>query len=233
MEVMRDKQARLRASKLFSRAGDAWIERLAAGATAHRYAPGEALWRAGEPAASFVIVQRGLVQIVRRAAGGEAAMIGLFGPRESVGDSAVLERGSYPADAIAAGEVEVLRVRAAPVLDALPTEPALAAAIHGALLDHTRALRAKIDVMSAGAVPRRLAALFLHLVERFGDEDEEGTIHVPVTLSRIEIAHLVGARTETVIRALSRWQKSGVLRTTSEGFEITDAEALKRVLAGE
>lgn len=225
--------ARLRASKLFHGLGESWLARLAGESRFVRLDEGEYLWRAGDEATHFVIIQRGLVQIVQPTAGGEDALLALFGPRESVGDSAVLERGRYPADAVAASEtVEVLRVRAEPVLAALSRDPELSRALNRALLDHTRALRAKITVMSAGSVPQRLATLLLHLADRFGDEDEDGVVGIPVPLSRAALSRLVGARVETVIRIVSRWQKDGVLTTTKDGFEVESLARLETLARG-
>jgi len=223
--------ARLKASKLFGRLTDEWLGRLADEAHARRYEEGEPLWRTGAPATRFTVIHHGVVQIVQPTSGGQEALLGLFGPRESIGDAAVLERGSYPADAIAAiGAAEILEVRAGPILDALHDDASLALAFNRALLDHTRALRAKITVMSAGSVPQRLATLLLHLAERFGDEHEKGEIGIPLPLSRSALARLVGARPETVIRCLSRWQKEGWLRTTVGGFELDSLDPLKEAL---
>ncbi len=225
--------ARLKASKLFRGLDDAWLSRLADASRVARFDEDEPLWRAGAEASTFTIIQRGLVQIVQPTAGGESALLALFGPRESIGDAAVLERGRYPADALAATErVEVIRVAAEPVLAAMSREPQLAQAVNGALLDHTHALRAKITVMSAGAVSQRLATLLLHLADRFGDEDERGRTEIPVPLSRGALSRLVGARVETVIRCLSGWQKQGWLETNKDGFVLASLDRLEALSSG-
>lgn len=225
--------ARLRGSKLFHGLGEGWLSRIAEEARIVRFGDSEHLWRAGQEATHFTIIQRGLVKILQPTPGGEETLLALFGPRESVGDAAVMERGRYPADAVAASDtVEVLRVRAEPILAALPREPDLSQALNRALLDHTHALRAKIAVMSAGSVPQRIATLLLHLAERFGDEDEQGNIWIPVPLSRGAISRLVGARVETVIRTISGWQKDGWIKTTKDGFELDRLEPLRDLVAG-
>ncbi len=206
-------------------------ERLAQVASVRRLRADEHLWRAGDEASAMTVVLRGLLEIRRPAPGGEEALLALFGPREPVGLTAVLERGAYPADAIAlSDEVEVLRVPAAAFHDAMDRSPTLARAVQGALIEHSHALRAKIDVLSAGPVPRRLAALLLHLAERFGDEDEQGAVRIPVALSRTRLAHLVAARVETIIRTASRWQKAGWLETGPDGFVVRDPAELRRQL---
>lgn len=223
---------RLQTSAPFSSASDALLDALAAEASVAKVRAGGAVWREGDAATAFTVIQHGLVAIRRAAAGGEDTLLGIFGPREAIGLSAVLERGVYPADAVALSEdVEVIRVRAAPVLEALPHDSALAMGVNDALLAHTRALRSKIDVMSAGPVPRRLAALFLHLADRFGDEDETGGLLVPVGISRTGLARLVGARPETVMRALSTWRRSRLLTDAEAGtFRFRSRRGLEELL---
>ena len=224
---------RLRASKLFHGLNEGWLTRLASESRLVRLGENEYLWRAGSQATHFTIIQRGLVQVLQPTPGGDDSLLALFGPRESLGDTAVMERGVYPADAVAASDaVEILRVRAEPVLAALPREPELSQALNRALLDHTRALRAKITVMSAGAVSQRIATLLLHLSDRFGDEDENGRVFIPVPLSRSALSRLVGARVETVIRTVSRWQKDKLVVTTKDGFEIESLERLQALARG-
>jgi CRP-like cAMP-binding protein len=222
---------RLKISQLFAGLPDDLLSSIAAETMPRTYAEGEYLWRAGDEPTHFTLIQTGLVEVRRATPSGESTMMGLFGPRESVGDFAVLDRAKYPADALAISEsVEVLRVRALPVIAALREQPRVAAAVNQSLVGHMKVLRAKIDVMSAGTVDKRLAVLMQHLLERFGDEGLDGKIHAAVSLSRVQLARLVGARVETVIRTMSRWQKEGWLETTPEGFHLTSAEPLARII---
>jgi CRP-like cAMP-binding protein len=168
----------------------------------------------------------------RGAPDGGDTILAIFGPRESIGTMAALERRPYPADAIAVTDVDVLTIPAESVLEAMRVHAPVVAAVNASLVEHTRALQMKIRIMTAGAVPRRLATLVVHLVERFGDEMEGGAIFVPVVLSRGELARTVGATLETTIRTTSRWKRQGLVETTAEGFVVHDLEALHALAAG-
>lgn len=98
-----------------------------------------------------------------------------------------------------------------------------------ALLEHTASLRSKIDIVSAGTVPRRVAALLLHLAGRFGREFKDGTMEIQPALTREQIGQLVNARTETVIRIMSRWSKAGWIRGTSSGIKLMRMDMLWRM----
>lgn len=222
---------RLHNTRLFGPVSADLLDRFARETIGRSYTSGEYLWHAGDAAAHFTVIQSGLVEIRRPTPSGEGAILGLFGPRESVGDFAVLERGTYPADAIAISEtVEVLRVRADAVLEALERDAELARAVRTSLMEHIRMLRTKIDVMSAGPVPSRLATLLMHLVDRFGDELEDGTVSVAIALSRGQLARLVGARTETVIRTMTKWQREGWVETSNDGMRFRSTEPLKSLM---
>jgi CRP-like cAMP-binding protein len=224
--------SRLAVLDLFSSLDAADLARLARGARHRRLSPGESLWFAGEPARRFAVIEAGVVQIRQMTPTGEGVVIGLFRDGEAIGLAAALESGVFPADAIAiGGPVELLWIGADALHDALAASVAVARAVNRALLQHTAALRAKIDIVSAGSVPRRLAALLHYLIERFGrPADAGGGVTVDVNLTREEISQLVSARVETVIRILSRWQKAGWMTSGPGGMEIARVDMLERIL---
>lgn len=232
--VVRDTLLRtLSSSRLFRGLDPAFLATLVPHASLVRLEHGESLWRRGAPAEHFHVVMRGVLELQRAATGTESTLIALFGPGESPAIPVTLERRPFIADSFAASPcVEVLRVRAAPILDAMPTDARLAMAMNRALLDHCALLHSKIDVLTAGAVPRRVAAFMLDLAERFGDEGLDGKTYVPLALSRAHVATYVGARVETVIRVFSQWQKDGLVATTKDGFVIESLDALRGLLAG-
>jgi CRP-like cAMP-binding protein len=194
---------------------------------------GENLWWMGDRAEYVTCVERGLVQVVRSGAGGEISVLGLFGSGDTVGLPAALDGATYPADAVVmSSTAEIVRVAASEVRGAMTTDLVLSTAVQRALLDHTRVMMTKISVVSAGSIAARLATLFVHLAERFGTAGStEGLTNVGVVLTRATLAGFVDARVETVIRALSTWRASDILRTTDAGFEI-DRAALATISLG-
>lgn len=219
----------LRGAYLFRGVDKAIVAELQAAAVPASFREGELLWRAGDHADCFTVISRGLVLIQRATPCGNAAVVALFGPKESIGDVAALERGPYPANACAVTDADVVRIPAGLVRRAMLRDPNLLDAIHRALSRHASALQAKIDIVSAGSVPARLAMLLLHLAERFGDEDDADMTFVPVALSRATLSRLVSARVETVIRVMRTWQKLQVLESTESGFRIPKLEALQAI----
>lgn len=209
----------LRASRLLSGIDEATAATLAAGSVRRHYARGTRLWKAGDDAAWVALITSGLVKIVQPDTHG--AIVAIFGAHESFGELAVVEGGAYTADAIASTrEVDVICIDAAAVRSALSSRPLFSLAMNRALVVHGRALEVKVRIMSAGCVERRLAMLLGHLVDRFGDDLDDGSCVVPIALTRAELASLVGATIETTIRTMSRWRKEGFVSTLHEGFVV-------------
>ncbi len=224
--------AQLNAALFFRGVDHSVLESIALSTKRIELVEGDFLWRAGDQAYSFIVIQRGLVQIARNAASGDRSILGIFGPRQSVGDFAVMRKSPYPADAIVISEkLKALSVPADLVMNAMQTNLSMAHAVQQSMVQHSEILRAKIDIMSAGSVPARLAQLLLHLKERFGDETDEGEVHIPIRLSRTALSQLVAARIETVIRIMSDWQKKGVLTSSPEGFIVHDERMLRNAFA--
>ena len=200
----------LRASRLFSSLDPELTDGFARVASRTRYARGEYIWRAGESAAHFAIIANGLVKIARAAADGSETILALFGPRRvsAMWPSSAASR-TRPTRSPDGGQI--LRVEAKTVRSAFAANPALLGAMNASLIEHVQALQEKIVIMSAGKIDKRLATLLLHLASRFGDEQGDGTTFLPIHLSRVECARLIGATIETTIRTFSKWQKTGLV----------------------
>jgi len=80
--------------------------------------------------------------------------------------------------------------------------------------------------LSAGTVPRRLAAVLLELAERAGGPFPGGTL-VPVRLRRADLAALAATSAESVSRQFAAWRRRGVIVTQPAGFLVPDLEVLR------
>ena len=224
--------ALLQASSLYGGLDAPLLERLARDSSVVHLRSGELVWRAGAKATHFVSVEAGLVAIRQITPEGESTLVNLFGPGENLCITPALQGMRFPGDAVAiTDQVTLLNVLAAPVVAVMEENQDLSRAIGRTLVEHTQILRSKIDIVSAGSVPRRLAALMLDLIERFGVAGDD-TAHIPLTLTREQLGQLVNARTETVIRILSKWQKAGWFASSPEGFRIERLEILRRIVQG-
>lgn len=218
----------LRTFPLLRQASPEAVDRLAARAQRLELTLDQRLWTSGEMPTSLHFLRRGLVEMVRLMPSGAETSLALFGPRECPGLFAALDARPYPADARVLSEsAELLTVARDALLAEVDADPALGRALNQVLRHHNAVLREKVDILTAGEVPQRLATLLIVLSERFGDEGDTGELSLPIVLARGVLARLVGARVETVIRVLSKWDKEGFVTTTDNGFTVHDPKRLR------
>lgn len=172
---------------------------------------GEPLWRKGERATELHLVGRGLVALSVRAPSGRDLISMLHAPVEGVDVPALMGGRPHESDACAfAGEAIVATLGWAPVLSALEScsGASLAVArIFSAYLQHNER-RWSDGTLS---VEHRLARQLLELADRFGDELDDGTVILPLRMTRGDLGNMVATTQETVTRTVSRWSRMGLV----------------------
>ncbi len=200
-------------------------KRIAAMASVRDYTRGDVLWNEGDPAEALTILVRGRVKIVRHADAGDV-ILELFGPGEPVGAIAVYNYMPYPASAVCLEPVTLLVIPRRDFFELLDRNPDFARAIIREQTKLVVALMRKVEEMRGQRVDTRIAQLFLTLAERMGRPTDAG-VEIPITLTRQEVADLVGTTVESAIRVLSRWGREGLLVSGQGRFTIPSKERLR------
>ena len=157
--------------------------------------------------------------------------LGIFGPRDAIGIVAAIDGNPYPAEAIVMSKTaEFIQVDLRLLHELIAQDPSLGKALLACMASRVRHLHEKLAILSSRSVAARLASLLIILVERFGDELEDGSVYVPVELTRKVMAELIESRIETVIRLLSRWQHDGLIVFGDGGFKLADANPFRAMM---
>lgn len=204
--------------------------RIEAIATIRDLQRGDVVWHAGDRADMLTLVVNGRVKIVKHGPGGDV-ILEIFGRGESVGAVAVFNRIPYPASAFAMEPTALLCLPAAEWFDLIERHPDLSKALILELTRLNMSLARKVEEMRGQRVEVRIAQLFLGLAERTGRKTDSG-VEIPVALSRLEVAELVGTTVETAIRTLSRWNREGLLVTGDRRFLVPSCDRLRAVAEG-
>ncbi|QQR98326.1 MAG: Crp/Fnr family transcriptional regulator [Sphingobacteriales bacterium] len=94
------------------------------------------------------------------------------------------------------------------------------------LSDELRKAEEKITHLAQKPVRERMAETILFLKETYGIDNEE---NINVSLSREEIANIVGTATETAIRLLSEFNKENMIELSGKKIKILNTNKLVRV----
>lgn len=223
----------IEASRIFDHLSSENRQFLAEHSVLKSFKRSQRLWRKNDPGEYCAFIIEGLVEIISENRSGEEDIVGLFGPSDIVGLSAIMRKINYPATAIVAsktGQVLKFYIRSVEAKLSGRNKENMLTWQKEMLLKHEQILRDKISVLSAGRLHLRLVELLQHLALRFSSDGAGRSlkrISIPIHISKTQIAKLVGARVETVIRTLRKWEKAGYFEITDKGISIISLEKLR------
>lgn len=218
----------LRRSTLFRRLKPDDRQRLAAVATVREFDKGATLFSEGEGSDLLYTVVTGRVKVSKTTARGTDVILEIFGPGDPVGAVAVYESRPYPASAFAIEPTVCLLIPRQAFFALLETYPTMVRGLLVGLTHRLVELTNRLTELSGGRVEGRLARFFVKLAQDMGQARPEGTF-IALTLSRQELADMIGTTIETSIRIMSRWGKQEIVRTEKDGFVVVDRSALDAI----
>ena len=203
----------------FKRLSPAERQRLAGVSREKRYAKGETIFRAGEPAEAVCVVKEGRVHLMRFLEGGQASTTCVMTAGETFCCLPALDRKPYPVDAVAAVESVVLRIPTSAFHELLQKNPAFLQDSLCLFCDRLRQVEHK-SCMVYDSVERRLAQALVTLSKKFGPT---------IPLTKHELAELANTTVETAIRILSHLKQRGIVKSSRGSTTIAKPDRLQEL----
>jgi CRP-like cAMP-binding protein len=218
----------LRRTVIFRRVSPDDRQRLAAVAHLREFEKGDTLFHEGDASDHLYAVVTGRVKVFKTTARGTDVILEIFGPGDPVGAVAVYESRAYPATAVALEATACLMIPRHAFFSLLETYPTLVRGLLVGLTHRLVELTTRLTELTGGRVDARLARFLLKLANDMGQRRPEG-IFIPLSLSRQELADMIGTTIETSIRIMSRWGKEDLVRTEKDGFLVVDRASLESI----
>ncbi len=197
-------------------------ERLASIALPRSFSRGELIFSEGDPAEGFHLVRKGRVKVFQLSAEGKEQILHVLWPGEPFGEVAVFAGMNYPAYSEAMERTETLFFRRDAFLNLIGSDPIIASNMLAVLSLRLRQFARMIENLSLKEVPARLAAYLLSV-----KPEDRSKVHL--SISKSQLANLLGTVPETLSRVLSRFQSQGMIRVKGREIEILDQEALEEI----
>ena len=178
------------------------------------------LFREGEPARGFYLVQSGAINVHRVSAAGKEQVIHVFRAGESFAEAALASATGYPAHARAVEPSSVLLLPKAPILDLIGRRPDLALRMLGSMSVHLRVLVGMLDDLTLKDVETRL----LNWLVKHAHTATAGVIRLPGT-KRVLAAEL-GTSSETLSRTLARLRDQKMITISARTITVLAPAAL-------
>ena len=194
------------------------------------YEKGKFLFLEGEDSSYLYLIERGAVKVFRSLESGRELILGLFRYGDAIGEVALIDGNGYPASAAAHEDSTVLLMRREDYFYYLKTFDGAAIALLRDLMMRMRTMQRRMEDLGGGGVEFRLG----RVLQTFcATSKGDGPLYIPVPLTRQDFADMVGARVETVIRIMSRWQKEGLIGHDEGGLWVRDRGTLDALVHSE
>lgn len=217
----------LRACPLFAGLSPGDLEAVAQGTSVRRLNPGAYLFREGDPAIGFYVVQQGAVNVHRVNVAGKEQVIHIFRAGESFAEATLAHDRGYPADARAVEDSQVLFVPKAGFLALVRRQPELALRMLATMSLRLRDLVGQLEDLTLKDVETRLVHW---LLKRCPTPAGDKPITIRLTMTKRALAGEVGTVSETLSRTLAKLRTQKLLTVRGRVLTLQRPAALAALL---
>ncbi|MCR4346639.1 MAG: Crp/Fnr family transcriptional regulator [Sulfuricaulis sp.] len=185
------------------------------------------LFRERAPADRLFILKSGCVKLTTALADGREQILRLALPGQMFGFES-LDESSYPYSACALTEANVCAVRHRDMMQILEKDPGVSLRMIRMLNGELERSRALIRDLGLKSSTERMASFILSLMPL--QHGLAGDFALPLT--RKEISEMLGLTVETVSRAMTGFQRAGIIRASRGRIHVLDTARLKALAEG-
>jgi CRP-like cAMP-binding protein len=135
----------------------------------------------------------------------------------------------YPLSAISMGPSRCIKLQREVYLNHWNNDPQLILRIQTLLTTRMVALQQQ-KALNKAPLTSKVASLLINLADKQINNEHS---HVPIPLTRKEIADSIGSTVESVIRIMSDWSKKGYISTTDQHITIQETSKMIELMSAE
>lgn len=192
------------------------------------YRKREVVFMEGDDCRGLYIIRTGRIKVLRSSSTGKEQIIKILNPGDLLGFEVLYSARQYKNTAMAMEDSELCYMEKHAFFNILEKEPAIARKLiisMGRELNHAYERIGNLGLLNAR---EKLAHLLHTLASEYGVACEGGT-KLNLTLSRLEIAELLGITQETSIRLLKSFKEEGLLEIKRKEIIIKSLERLRQL----
>lgn len=224
-----NKSEPLRKIPLFSLLSERDRHKIAAEMTESHYGKGEYIFREGDPANFFHIVETGAVKCIKSSANGKECTLKVLLPGDLFCcEAAVFDGAPHPGTAQPMGDVSILRLSKKSYFRMLRRNPDVALEVIKYLGKRLNEAQETAKILALDRAEQRIAVLLVNLASRSGARESDG-VRLTVRLTRQDLADMAGVTVETAIRIMGRFKRARLVSGTAKRIVIRDMSKLKQL----
>jgi len=196
--------------------------------TAKKVKKGETLFKEGEKLGGVYCVRGGVSKLSKLSPNGKDQIVKLATKGQVMGQRSVISEETTNLSAVAVSDMDVCFIPKESIITSLQKNPDFTLEVLRHMAHDLREADDVIVNMSQKTVKQRIAEAMLYL-NNFGQDSDGFFI---LTLSREDIANVVGTATESAIRILSEFKKEGLIKAAGKRLGIANQQKLKELAEG-
>ncbi|MDH5367676.1 MAG: Crp/Fnr family transcriptional regulator, partial [Cyclobacteriaceae bacterium] len=201
---------------------DDQLDDLDRGKTCIVYKKGQTLFYEGTRPMGLYCIKSGKVKIFKMGSQGKEQILRLANPGEFLGYRSLLGEEIYAASGEVLEDAAICFIPKDSFFKSLLNNKEFYQNIVKSLAHELGVVEEKLADLSQKSVRERLAGNLLMLKETYGLEGED-SILIDLSISREDLANIVGTATETVIRLLSEFKRDGLISLEGKKIRVMDA----------
>jgi len=182
-------------------------------------------WEGARPQWLFIL-KKGKAKIFKQSKSGKETIIRIVDAGEPFDELSVIDGRPYSASAKIMEASTVLKIPRLEFLRMVRKYPEVSFEVILDLCERLRGAQDLIQELAVERVEKRIVTLLLKLSDRIGLAEGD-KVRIPMTLTRQDIADMVGSTVETAIRIVSRLTREGLIETKGKSITIRNLEGLK------
>jgi|SRR5690606_21486574 len=190
---------------------------------------GQILYYEGTKPLGVFCVNSGVVKVYKTASNGKEQIIQLAQKGDFLGYAALLGEENYSNSSMIIEDAKICFVPKEVFMASLAGNSDFFRRVTKSLSHEIGVMEEKLTNATQKNIRERLAYVLLQLGNSYGVDGEEGSQKIDLTLSREEIAGIVGTATESVIRLLSEFKKDNFIELEGKKIIIKDRRGLARL----
>ncbi|MCB0832742.1 MAG: Crp/Fnr family transcriptional regulator [Bacteroidetes bacterium] len=188
------------------------------------YKKGQNVFFEGNRPAGLYCLNKGKVKVFKLGYEGKEQIIRLAKEGDILGYRALISGESYTASATALEDCQICFIPKSIFFSIMGANSELSMRMMHLLAHDLKSAENHVAEMAQKSVRERLAETLLMLKENYSEEENNGVIGV--SLSREDLANLVGTATETIIRLLSDFKDERLIDLSGRKIKILNQNAL-------
>ena len=205
----------IRRVPLFSMLTVEQAQTIADGVVKRRYRRGEIIVEQGRKSDALFILLSGRARVITSDARGREVILAVLEAGDYLGEMSLIDNEPHSATVRAEVQTDVLVLGRAEFSTCLPDNSSLSYAILRGLVARLRNADRQIESLALLDVYGRVARALLDMAE-----DEEGRRVIRSKVSRQDLAKVVGASREMVIRVMKDLEERGLIETQENGWVV-------------